>query len=439
MAAPKYSVLVDVVGLEQEHLTAGLIPNIARLAEQGEQGRLEPVFPAVTCPVQASILSGKYPQGHGIISNGLYDRETYTVSFWEQPSALVKRERAWDIAKRNGLKTGVLFWQNTLYANSDIVVTPRPIHLEDKMVMWCYSKPMGYYEELKEQFGEFDLTSYWGPLASPRSSEWIGRAAEYTFEKYRPDQLFVYIPHVDYSAQRFGKNAPQTISDVRKADEVVGRFVDKVSSLHLADQTNIVIASEYGFNDVTKAVPINLALRDEGLLSVRNIGGKEYLDFEYSNAFAMVDHQVAHVYVKRGFEQGTKKMLEMIPGIDQVLDKEGKARFHLDHERSGELVAIADRDKWFSYYWWHQEEFAPDFAHRVDIHRKPGYDPVELFFDPKTRSIPTDTSMIKGSHGRPANLSTGEGFAFYASNRKHDIAGSGVAHCTSLINTIKSA
>jgi predicted AlkP superfamily pyrophosphatase or phosphodiesterase len=438
MAAPKYSVLIDVVGLEQEHLTAGLLPNIARLAEQGEQARLEPVFPAVTCPVQASILTGKYPKEHGIISNGLYDRETYTVSFWEQPSALVKRERAWDIAKRNGLKSGVLFWQNTMYANSDIVVTPRPIHLEDKMVMWCYSKPMGYYEELKEQFGEFDLTSYWGPLASPRSSEWIGKAAEYTFEKCRPDQLFVYIPHVDYSAQRFGKNAHQTISDVRKADEVVGRFVDKISSLHLADQTNIVIASEYGFNDVTKAVPINVALRDEGLLSVRNIGGKEYLDFEYSKAFAMVDHQVAHVYVKTGFEQGTKKMLETIPGIDQVLDKEGKGRFHLDHERSGELVAIADRDKWFSYYWWHQEEFAPDFARRVDIHRKPGYDPVELFFDPKTRSIPTDPSMIKGSHGRPANLSTGEGLAFYASNRKHDIAGSGVAHCTSLINTMKS-
>ncbi|HLG37319.1 MAG TPA: alkaline phosphatase family protein, partial [Nitrososphaera sp.] len=146
MAAPKYSILIDVVGLEQEHLTAGLIPNIARLAEQGEQARLEPVFPAVTCPVQASILTGKYPQEHGIISNGLYDRDSYTVSFWEQPSALVKRERAWDIAKRNGLKTGVLFWQNTMYANSDIVVTPRPIHLEDKMVMWCYSKPMGYYE-----------------------------------------------------------------------------------------------------------------------------------------------------------------------------------------------------------------------------------------------------------------------------------------------------
>ena len=436
MAAPKYSILIDVVGLEQEHLASGLLPNIARVAEQGEHARLEPVFPAVTCPVQASILTGKYPQEHGIISNGLYDRDTFSVSFWEQPSALVRRDRLWDIAKKRGLKSGVLFWQNIMYANSDIVVTPRPIHLDEKMVMWCYSKPPGYYEELKDKFGEFDLSSYWGPLASSKSSEWIGRAAEYTFEKYRPEQLFVYIPHVDYSAQKFGKNAPQTIADIRKADEIVGRIVDKISSLQMSDQTNIVIASEYGFNDVTQAIPINVALRDKGLLSVRNIGGKEYIDFELSKAFAMVDHQIAHVYTKNGFEQETKKLLEKVPGIDQVLDKEGKARLRLDHERSGELVAVADRDKWFSYYWWHQEEFAPDFAHRVDIHRKPGYDPVELFFDPKTRSIPTDPSLIKGSHGRPANHSTGEGLAFYASNRKHGIAVSGVAHCTSLANTI---
>jgi predicted AlkP superfamily pyrophosphatase or phosphodiesterase len=324
-----------------------------------------------------------------------------------------------------------------MYADSDIVVTPRPIHLDEKMVMWCYSKPVGYYEELKEKLGEFDLTSYWGPLASSKSSEWIGKAAEYTFEKHRPDQMYVYIPHVDYSAQRFGKNAPQTMADVRKADEIVGRIMDKVSITGVADETNIVIVSEYGFNDVSQAIPINIALRDKGLLSIRNIGGKEYLDFEYSKAFAMVDHQVAHVYVKKGLEAETKRILEALPGIDRVLDRDDQARFKLDHERSGELVVIADRDKWFSYYWWHQHELAPDFAHKVDIHRKPGYDPVELFFDPKTRSIPMEPSLVKGSHGRPADPSTGEGLAFYASNRKHGITSSDIAHCTRIVDTMK--
>jgi predicted AlkP superfamily pyrophosphatase or phosphodiesterase len=243
---------------------------------------------------------------------------------------------------------------------------------------------------------------------------------------------------VDYSAQRFGKNAAQTLADVRKADEIVGSIVDKVSGMQLADQTNIVIVSEYGFNDVSQAIPLNVAMRDQGLVSVRNIAGREYLDLEHSKAFAMVDHQVAHIYVKKGFEEETRKFLAALPGVERVLDSAGKSSLRIDNERSGELVAIADRDKWFSYYWWHQKDLAPDFAHKVDIHRKPGYDPVELFFDPKTRSIPLDPSLVKGSHGRPADPSTGEGLAFYASNRKHGITSSGMAHCTRIIETMKS-
>jgi len=432
----KRSIVIDIVGLEHQHLDSGLVPNIARLAESGEAAPMDPVFPAVTCTVQASLLSGKYPRDHGIVANGLYDRDTYSVSFWEQPSSLVKSPRVWD---KNGAKTAVLFWQNTMYANSDIVVTPRPIHLDDRMVMWCYSRPAGYYEKLKEKLGEFDLASYWGPLASAKSSEWIAGAAEYTLENERPDALFVYIPHVDYSAQRLGKGAQQVGDDIKKADEIVGRLVDKATKMGIMDQTQFTIVSEYGFNDVKGATPLNLVLRDAGLLSVRDIQGKEYLDFEYSKAFAMADHQIAHVYVKDGFERHARKALEAAAGVDKILDGEGKKKLGIDHGRSGELVAVAEQDKWFSYYWWHDEAMAPDFARRVDIHRKPGYDPVELFFDPKTRSISLDPNLVKGSHGRPPDLDTSEGLAFYASNAKRGLAKSGVVKCTDIAQHLVAA
>jgi predicted AlkP superfamily pyrophosphatase or phosphodiesterase len=434
--SPKHTIVLDVVGLELEHLTSGLLPNIAKLVEGGETAKLEPVFPAVTCTVQASILTGKYPRDHGIVANGIYDRDTYNVSFWEQPSSLVGSERAWDIAKRKGARTAVLFWQNTMYANSDIVVTPRPIHLDDKMVMWCYSKPVGFYEELAAKIGEFDLSSYWGPLASAKSSEWIASAAEYTLEKEKPNMVFVYIPHVDYSAQRFGKGSSQTRDDLKRADEIVGRLEEKVASLGIKDHTEFIIVSEYGFNNVSGAVPLNTVLRDSGLLSVRQIQGKEYLDLEYSKAFAMVDHQVAHVFVKDGFEGTVKKSLEGTAGVDMMLDSEGKKALGIDHPRSGELIAVAAPDKWFSYYWWHDKDQAPEFAQRVDIHRKPGYDPVELFFDPKTRSIPIEPSLVKGSHGRPSNMATGEGMAFFASSRNHGIARSGIARSTDILRCI---
>jgi predicted AlkP superfamily pyrophosphatase or phosphodiesterase len=433
-----YSILLDVVGLEQKHLDSGLLPNISKVIEDGEVAKLEPTFPAVTSTVQSSILSGKYPRDHGIISNGLFDRSTFNVSFWEQSSSLVQAQRVWDHVKQtNTKKTAVLFWQNTMYANSDIVVTPRPIHLDDRMVMWCYSKPVGYYEKLKENYGEFNLASYWGPLASPKSSEWIGSAAEYTLESERPNFLFVYIPHVDYSAQRFGTGAEQVRSDLKKADEIVGRLVQKSIDLGIRDETQFIILSEYAFNDVTGAVPLNLMLRDAGLLSVRTIQEKEYLDFEYSKAFAMVDHQVAHIYIKDGYEKETRKALETASGVDRILDSSGKKDLAIDHERSGELIAIAARDKWFSYYWWYEENKAPDFARKVDIHRKPGYDPVELFIDPKTKSIPLDTSLVKGSHGRPVNLETQEGLAFYASSKKHGIISErGSARCVDIIKCL---
>jgi predicted AlkP superfamily pyrophosphatase or phosphodiesterase len=434
-----YSILLDVVGLEVKHLDSGLLPNIAKISENGEAAKLEPTFPAVTSTVQASILSGKYPREHGIISNGLYDRSTYNVSFWEQSSSLVQTQRVWDTVKqeKNSKKTAVLFWQNTMYANSDIVVTPRPIHLDDKMVMWCYSKPVGYYEKLKEKFGEFNLASYWGPFASPKSSEWIANAAEYTLESERPNFLFVYIPHADYSAQRFGKTTVQVRDDLKKADEIVGRLVQKVSDLGIRDETQFIIISEYAFNDVKAAVPLNLVLRDAGLLSIRTIHEKEYLDFEYSKAFAMVDHQVAHVYIKNGYERETRKALENTEGVEKILDSSGKKDLAIDHERSGELIAVSARDRWFSYYWWYDENRAPDFAGKVDIHRKPGYDPVELFIDQKTKSIPLDARLVKGSHGRPSDLQADEGFGFYASSKRHGIISeSSSARCVDVVKSL---
>jgi predicted AlkP superfamily pyrophosphatase or phosphodiesterase len=444
----KYHIVIDIVGLEPHHLQSDLTPNISKIANEGESAKMEPVFPAVTCTVQASMLSGTYPNEHGIISNGLYDRINHSISFWEQSSDLVQTDRIWDVVHKKSrekkykdkdgvqtneysssvssphptssvLKTAVLFWQNTMYCNANIVVTPRPLHLDSGTVMWCYSKPVGYYDQqLFASFGAFNLATYWGPLASYKSSEWITLATIYTLEKHRPNLLFTYIPHIDFSAQRFGKRSNQVEDDVKIADRTVERIVQKTEDLGIKDESQFVIVSEYGFSDVSSAIPLNLRLRDAGLLSTRTIEDKEYLDYEFSKAFAMVDHQIAHIYIKEGFVNQTKKALEGIAGVERFLDGEEKKHLKIDHERAGEIIAISERDKWFSYYWWYDRENAPSFAKNVDIHRKPGYDPVELFMDQNTRSIPQDTSLIRGSHGRPPDPMTGEGFSVYVSSRK---------------------
>jgi len=398
----KRIIVIDIVGLESKHISEQTTPNIFKISQTGETRELQTVFPAVTCTVQSSLLSGSYPEVHGIISNGLYDRQHYSVSFWGQSSNLVQADRIWDVIKmhQNDSKTAVLFWQNTMYSNADFVLTPRPLHMEDKMIMWCYSKPPGSYEKLSDKIGKFDLTWYWGPLVSKRSSEWIEMATEYVLENEKPNFLFTYIPHLDYSFQRNGTSYKDLKDDLRFVDELVGKLVKKVSSLGMLEDTQFIIFSEYGFTDVNSDIPLNSIFRENDLVAVREIEGNEYLDLEHSNAFAMVDHQVAHIYVKENYSNQVTKILEGIKGIDMILDNNLKQQFRINHQRSGDLIAISNKDKWFSYYWWFDQLKAPSFSRRVDIHRKPGYDPVELFFDPSTKSIPLNGKLVKGSHGR---------------------------------------
>ena len=414
------------MGLESSNFFSDSLPNIQFVAEKGAYCQVTPVFPAVTSTVQASLLTGKYPNEHGIISNGTYNRSNYSVSFWEQDSSLVEAQRIWDFQIRGAsgnVKSAVLFWQNTLYAGSDVVVTPKPIHLDHDMIMWCYSRPPNFYEDiLKPKLGEFQLTSYWGPFASSKSTEWIAGATEVTFETQRPSILLTYFPHVDYSAQRFGKNSRQVKDDLVKADILIGRCIERVKKLDLFDSTEFVVLSEYPFCDVDGFINLNQLLRDAGYLQVRKIGGYEFIDLEYSGAFAMVDHQVAHIYVKSPVQiDEVKKYLDKIRGIDKVLStRSEKHEYQIDHPKSGDLIAISEKNKWFTYYWWYDPVSAPPFATTVDIHRKPGYDPVELFFDQNKKSIPLDASLVKSSHGRPLQLDGENSTSIFITSKKDE-------------------
>ena len=356
----KYLVVLDIVGLDVSHVSSGLIPTISNIANNGEYGYLKPVFPSVTSTIQASVLSGEYPAKHGIISNGLYDWENCQVLFWEQSSKLVQTERIWDILKKknSNIKTAVLFWQNTMFANSDVIITPRPIHLENgSMDMWCYSRPPNYYEEVAQNIGEFDLYSYWGPFSSFKSTEWISKSVEYTLEKITPNLLFAYLPQLDYTSQKYGPSSNQVNEDLKKIDEIVNSILKKIEKLGLIDETEFILFSEYGFNDVNEGIPINRILRENRLLTTRTIKNKEYIDFEYSKAFAVVDHQVAHIFVNKPEDKNyVKEILKDVQGIEGICDDKEKRTLKIDNSRSGDLIAISSRDKWFSYYWWIEDE-----------------------------------------------------------------------------------
>ncbi|ONI80955.1 alkaline phosphatase family protein [Saccharothrix sp. ALI-22-I] len=406
-------VVVDVVGM-----TPALLKHMPNLAGLGWQAELGTVLPAVTCSAQATLLTGLTPARHGIVGNGWYFRDLGEIHLWRQHNRLVGGEKLWETARRvhPGYTAANVCWWYAMGATTDITVTPRPIyHADGRKSPDCYVRPPDLHDRLTGALGEFPLFQYWGPTASLASSEWIVGAAVKVLADHRPDLVLVYVPHLDYDLQRFGPSSPQAIKAAADVDKALKPLLD-------SDAT-IVALSEYGITDARRPVDVNRALRAAGLLEVYEQAGMEYLDPWTSRAFAVADHQIAHVYVADPADLAkTRAVLDELPGVDVVHDRDAQAKVGLDHERSGELIAVAEPDAWFTYYYWTDDSRAPDFARGVDIHRKPGYDPAELFFDPadplaKVKAglnlarkklglryamnvVPLDPSCVRGTHGR---------------------------------------
>lgn len=415
------TVVLNVVGLSGD-LLGEHTPNLSRLVRHYGVRPLAPVLPAVTCTMHATFETGLSPAEHGCVANGWYFRDLAEIWFWRQSNHLVAGEKIWDAAKKRdpAFSCAKLFWWYNMYSTADFAVTPRPLYPADgRKLPDIYTEPERLRDELNGRLGAFPLFHFWGPRADIKSSRWIAESARHVFDTKKPTLTLVYLPHLDYDLQRFGPDDPRIPDALRAIDDVAGELIDHVRRAG----ARVIVLSEYAITKVTGAVHLNRVLRQHGLLRVREELGTEKLDAGGSEAFAVADHQLAHVYVRDPARVAeVKKLLEGVDGVERVLDDEGKRAEGLDHPRSGELVAIADAQRWFSYYYWLDDARAPDFARTVDIHRKPGYDPVELFLDPTIRApqlkvglrvaqktlgfrmlmdvIGFDTSLVRGSHGR---------------------------------------
>ncbi|HXI11288.1 MAG TPA: alkaline phosphatase family protein [Thermoanaerobaculia bacterium] len=422
------TVVINVAGLGADQVGEST-PNLSRLARAGVMRPLDTIIPAVTCSVQATFTTGTLPRKHGCVGNGWYDRDLSEVLFWKQSNRLVRGEKIWDAARRidPGFTCAKMFWWYNMYSSADIAVTPRPMYLADgRKIPDIYTHPPELREELSSRFGTFPLFHFWGPTADITSSRWIADATMDVIDRYDPTLTLVYLPHLDYNLQRLGPADPAIRNDLRAIDAICGDLLEQASRRDAA----VVVLSEYSVETVDRPVHINRVLREAGLLRTRLELGRELLDPGASEAFAVADHQVAHVYVRDHRRIGEiAALLERTPGIDTVLSEEGKRDAGLDHPRSGELVAVAAQGAWFTYYYWLDDDRAPDFARTVDIHRKPGYDPVELFVDPDLRLpkaqiawklarrklgfrslldvIPLRPELVGGSHGRAVDPEVG--------------------------------
>ena len=414
------TVVINAVGLTPS-LLGPHTPRLKAFADTGALASIGGVLPAVTTTVQSTYLTGAWPNEHGIVGNGWYFRDECEIKFWRQSNRLVQRPKIWDKAKQldPSFTCANLFWWYAMYSGADYTVTPRPMYPSDgRKLPDVWTWPLEDRFELQRKLGQFPLFNFWGPATSIKATQWIADAAIATDQKYNPTLTLVYLPHMDYVLQKEGPAGAGVARDLRELDGVCAQLIDHFASRN----ARIIVLSEYGITSVSKPVHLNRVLREAGLIAIRNELGRELLDPGASKAFAVADHQVAHVYVNDPSKLETvRALIAAASGVARVLDAAAKREAHLDHERSGELIALSQPDAWFTYYYWLDDARMPDFARTVDIHRKPGYDPVELFLDPNLAApklkiagkllrrklgfrtlmdvIPTDATLVKGSHG----------------------------------------
>ena len=415
-------VLVDAVGLTPA-MVGPETPHLADLAAGGALSPMSAVLPAVTCSAQATMLTGLAPDEHGAVGNGWLDPATREVALWRQANTLVAGEKLYEAVHRlaPGARVAKLFWWWNMGAAVDLSVTPRPFYPADgRKIPAIYAQPHEYGEELERELGRFPFFSFWGPAAGLPSSRWIADAAIHTLRTRRPDLMLVYLPHLDYDLQRYGPADERSRRAVRELDALVGDLARAAEAAGAA----LLVVSEYGLEEATRPVLVNRALREAGLLAVRETPAGEVLDVFASRAFALADHQLAHVYTRdAAAREEAAELVRGLPGVARAWVGPERAEVHLDHPRAGDVVAVTERGAWFAYPYWLDEAAAPDFARTVDIHRKPGYDACELFVDPRLPFggklrllrrllqkklgmrylmdvVPLDPSLVRGTHGR---------------------------------------
>ena len=427
--------VINVVGLT-EALIGEHTPRIAAFRQAGTMTHVVPAFPAVTCVAQSNYLTGKPPSQHGIVGNGWFNRELAEVHFWKQSNHLVQSPKIWDALKSaNGQATiANCFWWFNMYSSVDYSITPRPIYRADGgKIFDIYSWPYSIRQEIKSELGEFPFFGFWGPAAGIQTPQgpadcatrWIAESAKWIENKFSPTLNLIYLPHLDYNLQRHGPFAtdgsvnPAIIPDLPAIDSIAGDLIDFFARRGV----QIVLLSEYGITNVNTPVHLNRIFRQHGWLTVKDELGLEILDTGASSVFAVADHQVAHIYLNdRTLESSVRDVLAKTPDVENILGDAEKAAAGVAHARAGDLMAVAAENAWFTYYYWDDDARAPDFARTVDIHRKPGYDPVELFLDSKISQpklkiawrllqkklgfrmlmdvVPLDATLVKGSHGR---------------------------------------
>jgi hypothetical protein len=378
-------VLLSIPQVRRRDVTPGALSSLDRLCASGSIGQLVPSFPSVSAPAFATLVTGTEAGEHGMVASAYYDRELCKVVGPYLDDSAVTAEKLWESVARGrpGARTMAWFGPNTRGASVDFWAEID----EDGRLR---TKPLELAEELVKRLGPFPSPLGGPAAAAPRfeTTAWVVRSAAYMIGSERPDFAVVRIPHLGHVARRFGPDSREASRAIMELDRLLGPVLPSI-----AKDSLVVAASESIATPVSEPVDVNRILRSLDALHLQDLaeGGTD-IDCLRSPALAVADHQVCHVYVNhpdRLPELASAFSGNQSDGIEIVLQGASRKRLGLGHERSGDLVLVAEPDRWFRGDWWLNPKEAPK------IRRCPsGLDSASLH-------LVSDPARVQGSMGAP--------------------------------------
>jgi predicted AlkP superfamily pyrophosphatase or phosphodiesterase len=297
-------ILISVDGWRWDYLERFAPPVLTRLAREGVKAdALIPVFPSKTFPNHYTMVTGLYPERHGIVSNNMVDPalpRRFSLSDWDsqQDTRWWGGEPMWVTAQRQGHIAGTLFWPG-----SDVVIAgQRPTFFEV------------YNHELANE-ARVDLLLAW-----LKQSETV-----------RPTFLTLYFSEVDTAGHEYGPDADQTRKAALSVDANIGRLVDGIEQLGLGTRVNYVIVSDHGMSALSRS---------------RVIALDDYIDM--TTVDLIESSPIVGITPRAGVSADSIYMAlkDKHPALEVYRRSDLPAQYRLrNHPRIPEIVGIAD-DGW---------------------------------------------------------------------------------------------
>ncbi|WP_419152729.1 alkaline phosphatase family protein [Aeribacillus alveayuensis] len=325
------------------------LPHFNELLENGSYcENVETIYPSLTYPCHTSIVTGNFPNRHGVINNTFLQPGMHSPDwYWHRKN--IKGTTLYDEAKKQGMKTAALLWPVTARAKIDYhmpeIFANRPWHHQIPVSLWNGS--FFYQLEMNVRFGHIRKG-----LSQPELDDFVLESTVHTMKTKKPDLLLVHFVDLDTQRHYHGFSSKEAASAILRHDNRLGRIIDALKETGIYEKSTIVALGDHSQLDHSKAIKPNVLLKERGLIYVNPKG--KVIDWK---AYCKSCDGSAYIYVKDETDSETKRMVQELfdyvvqdenNGIKRVIS--GEEAFQMGADGNAFLMIEAQKGYYFKEY-----------------------------------------------------------------------------------------